>query len=333
MILRVADNFRGELSLPTVGYPIIAGNKISLRENQIHSEDVQTSIQKGWLVVEGAATVGKPSESGKYKVVNVNTSALSVSGILFNVGEVKFITQDQLENSDIQNAINLGYLKLEEFVVMSTEQEKASAKAKVKKTKSAKKVTKKVAKKAGKKKVSKKKIEEPEEEEAFRPEEPRTTVTTWEPHGQKAVAQESIKKQASKNAHKLELPRETKRKPSDPDIEVQSGDDIDLDESRKEVEELKRQIATKMRRKSKRKTKTTKKAKTTKTTKVKKKKKGRGKSIEPVGTRRPPPTADDFDMGIDIGNLPNESGGLGLSDVEISSSMRRAGNNEDVSLG
>tara|TARA_Y100000034_G_C6845473_1_gene382974 strand:+ start:93 stop:917 length:825 start_codon:yes stop_codon:yes gene_type:complete len=172
MIVKVAADFRGELILAPIGYPVTSNDIVHLKEDQFSSTDVQLAIQRGWLTVEGEFILKKKSTLGKVKAKNITGRPLSVGDVSFNADEMKFLTDDQVSEAVVQDAIRMNMIKIEALELDSLVKEKKA-------------------------KAVKPEVPVPE---ILRAEDPETTIRTWD-----ASAEELMDKEETKKKHFKEI--------------------------------------------------------------------------------------------------------------------------------
>ena len=242
---------------------------MSITAEQVWASDIQMAVKKGWIRLEGK--VVKNDAPTEFRVTNISKSRLTIDTFVFDINDMKYLTETQIAEADVQKAIELGLLEVEqpEEKPVKTEVKDSSA------------VTAKVKEKM--KKTGKKKVVE-DGRDIYRPEDPETTMQAWDAKREKNLTKEELKKDRAGDIKQID--RST-------DLDTKVGD-VDFTKQKKVVGRRKRS-----------KTKTT-----TKTTKKKngKKTKKTANKLKPVGRRRPAPTADgELDPAfIDADNLPNE---------------------------
>jgi|TARA_Y100000034_G_scaffold134345_1_gene202512 hypothetical protein len=285
MIVKVSHDFRGELQLATIGYPVKRDNIIHLKDSDFFTDDVQLAVQKGWLKVEGEFPINVSPNLEKHRIKNTSSAPVSAANVAFEGNESKLLTIEQIQHPHMQAAINAGLLKVIEVVnLVVTPKKPTEVKDAPKQTK--KKITKRAKK------------DEPETEELFRPTEPDTTMQAWD-----GRREEMLDKDESKRLHHREH-KEVEITQSE-DLGLQVGD-IDFEQIDKEREQAAAQLEKLASKKKSRKKKTTK-----KTTKKKK-----ANTLKAVGRQRPEAKAGDLDAFVDNNRLPNEVDFVDLEQIE-----------------
>tara|TARA_Y100000310_G_scaffold333763_1_gene411981 strand:+ start:11694 stop:12647 length:954 start_codon:yes stop_codon:yes gene_type:complete len=285
MILKVADDFKGELFLKTLGCSVTKGRTLHVSNDQFYADDIQLSLQKGWLEYEGDFPLNDITDLEKYHVRNLTDAPLTVPGVVFEPKEIKILTKVQLQNMDVQNAISAGLIGIEgKMHNVNPAGTPAAAEARkernIKKKSGKKKIVAKGKKKVKSPKTTKKDVKEP-----FRPEEPTTTMRAWD-----ASKETTITKEESKNA----------QFPEDDKATITYEPDADILED--QINALEKEQAEKLKKMGKKSSKKTKKKSRTKKSKVVKSR----KSISPVGRARPK-SSPDGEPALDATSLPNES--------------------------
>jgi len=251
MRFQVAKDFKGELSLPSVGHPMTANAVASVKEDEIYNHDIQMAIKKGWI-----SFIDKLVQTGilmpEFKVTNIGKSRLVIGDIDFEKGDMKFLKQSQIDLPNIQRAIDMSLLAVEAPEVESQPP----------------------ALNPPKKKMRSQPVEN--DNQLQRPEEPTTTVRSWDAHAEEVVPSTMVKEAQKEHVKQI--------KGSD-DLDVKTG----------EVDFTKEDEPDKKTRRKRKKKKTSKKSKS------------KTKTLKPVGRKRPKPTADGVDNAfVDADNLPNE---------------------------
>lgn len=189
MIISVTNKIgRGELVLPSIGYPVKVGAKIIVGHDKFYTPDVQSALESGYLELVDGSLVEGVTPRKKFKVKNLKGGPLGVSAnISFLKGEVKFLSEEQFSEVGVQEAIKIGWLEYSvQEGVKKVEKKNENVQEKIK-TEYKKKKTKK--KSRSQKKAEKKAAND------FRPQDPQTTMRAW-----KADTSELIDKEATSEA-------------------------------------------------------------------------------------------------------------------------------------
>lgn len=166
IIVKVKQNFKGELVLATIGYPVKAGHEVSLDRVGYYSSDIQVALRMGLLELKDKSLASEWSPSKNYKVTNITGKALTIGeDLAFLKDEIKYIGEDKFLTGVVQASIKKGWLKSEE-------------------AKEVEKIEK--GKKPAKAAKSKKEI--------YRPEDPKTKMSAWNAEKQKSISKKDSKK-------------------------------------------------------------------------------------------------------------------------------------------
>lgn len=122
MKVKVADNVKGEILIKAINKTCKAGTIISMTDEQFWSEATQWAVGKGILSVEeGSDPSKKRSVQGK-KIRNVykNTIALEIIKRSIAPNEVIFLSNEQLEDNQVNRALDSGMLIYEPDKIILT---------------------------------------------------------------------------------------------------------------------------------------------------------------------------------------------------------------------
>jgi len=178
MRIKVSATFSGELTLPTVGHPMTKNSTRSIEDKDAHADDIRMAVKKGWIeFVEGAPELDiHPTE---FKVKNIGKKTLVIKNIIFEKDDMRFLTQDQINDGDVQKAIEMGLLEIESS-------EDPSDKI------------------IGVNKKEPKKTEE-SLKEPYRPEESKTTMQAWDAHQEATLSKEELSKSSTKHVKQIKV--------------------------------------------------------------------------------------------------------------------------------
>jgi len=207
IVVRVKQSLRGELVLPTVGYAVKANCKLSLSRNQFYANDIQAALRSGMIEMEDDSAKEQWSPIRHFKVKNVSGKALTVAeSLAFLVGEAKFLNETSYLDAGVQSALRAGWLESEELA--DVEVRKDTYRSRERKRENQRKYEEEQTsateaspdpkhrpkKKAKPKKAARKPRSKPkpgpktqQNEGGYRPEEPLTTMQSWNASEQKAV--------------------------------------------------------------------------------------------------------------------------------------------------
>ena len=96
MRIKVSSTFTGELTLPTIGHPMVANSTRSIEDKDAYKPDITLAITKGWITfVEGAPE--RDTHPTEFKVRNISKKTLVIQDIIFEKDDMRFLTQEQID--------------------------------------------------------------------------------------------------------------------------------------------------------------------------------------------------------------------------------------------
>lgn len=161
MKVQVTKKAKGELFIRAINRTVRSGSKVMLTLEQFEDSTTQAAIQAGYLeAIDGAEAIR--ATGSKYKNIYKNSLSLKCINRSIPAGKTFFVSDDMF-GSEIDNALDLGYIEevveviAEEVAEVEEAVEEVAEKPKTKRI-SKKKKTKRISKKKVSKKKTSKKI-------------------------------------------------------------------------------------------------------------------------------------------------------------------------------
>jgi hypothetical protein len=110
MKVQVTEKAKGELFIRAINKTVKAGAKVNLSEDEYQDSATQAAIQAGFLEpVDGT----KVADRNGQEFINVYKNALSFKVINRSIpaGAKFFVSEEQVDDSEIQNAVDHGYIE------------------------------------------------------------------------------------------------------------------------------------------------------------------------------------------------------------------------------
>jgi hypothetical protein len=139
-----SDDLKGELVFGSINKSVRAGDSFAITRDQFAMPDIQAMLRRGSIRVEGTDIPNIEKESPSIGIQSNHTSKISFTTLTFEIAPdmVYWLTQDQFEQPDIQQALDLGLIeKLKSSP--KKQSKKSSAKSKTRNSRSSKASTKK----------------------------------------------------------------------------------------------------------------------------------------------------------------------------------------------
>lgn len=114
MILRVTNAIKnGEMVLPTIGYAVKAGVKLTISDEKYYSNDIQAALRRGLIEVVDNQGHENSAFAKKILIRNISGKPLGLDNISLLVNEESYISESEYNSTNLQTAINSGMIEAE----------------------------------------------------------------------------------------------------------------------------------------------------------------------------------------------------------------------------
>jgi len=111
MIIQVTDAVKKkEIVIPTIGYAVKAGAKLSISDEAFYNGDIQACLRKGLIVVLDAQGHQDSPNAKNIKITNVSGKPIGLDNISLLKNESTYVSRIELQSNNVRSAIIQGIL-------------------------------------------------------------------------------------------------------------------------------------------------------------------------------------------------------------------------------